>query len=178
MVCKSQAAIFNSLNPNIRLTLSTDIDDHYAEGGNVVLRGYNQALYAKYITLKRKGLYSANQAIKPIRVLIFESAFIWDVSLFFLWALILATPKMTYKKKSLHLLLGTFLLMIFTSMKFTYLVELSQGAAATSLWQTMSYYIGNNESYQEVFFILTLAVWLLIAVSKNTFSLKTQLLKT
>ena len=166
---KAGSWVYNTWHPNLKINMNTDVKEMGAnEINDYVLTAYDKS-EAKAIRLHNAQYPNQPRELKAKSYMAFQARMSHLVATFFLLSLIVATPN-TLKRKIIGSLIGLYLLYILVAMKLTFLLEMSDGrkTMGDGIWYSLSGIIGNNESYQELFFILVIAIWILVSLSKKS----------
>jgi hypothetical protein len=161
--------VYNSWHPDTRAEIGTDVMAKGADPSNdFVLTAYDKKEYrATRLNNARNPMNP--QEFKPKAYMAFKSRMSNAIATYFLLALILATPNKWYRK-IISSVLGLYLLYILVAMKLTFLLEMADDSKTSQdgWWYFLSGIIGNNESYQELFYILIITIWIFVSISKES----------
>ena len=170
--------VYNSWHPNLKADISTDVEAIGADVSNdFVLTAYDKKAYKSVRTHNARNP-SGKKQFKPVAYMAFKARMSHSVAAFFLLSLILASPN-SWKRKLIGCIIGLYLLYILVAMKLTFLLEMADESRTVDdgLWYILSNTIGNNEAYQELYYILILTIWMIVALSKESISTLTSTLK-
>ncbi|MEE9373608.1 MAG: hypothetical protein V3V00_11205 [Saprospiraceae bacterium] len=163
--------VYNTWHPEIKADISTDVASIGADPNNdYILIAYKKT-EVKSVNLNNKRNPQSPKQLKPIAYMSFKARMSHSIATFFLLSLIFATPN-SWQRKLIGSIVAIYILYILVAMKLTFLMSMADGSKTSDdgLWYFFSNFIGNNESYQELYYILLLTIWLLVSISKQTVS--------
>jgi len=163
------AWVYNTWHPEVRVDISTDVESSGANPNNdYFLTAYDKAKTQKIRNFNRQNPRNPQQ-LKPIAYMAFKARMSHALATFFLLALIFATPN-TWIRRVIGAVIAVYILYILVAMKLTFLMSMADGSKTSSdgIWYFFSGIIGNNESYLELYYILIISIWVLVAISKTS----------
>lgn len=163
--------VYNTWHPEVKADISTDVASIGADPENdFILTAYSKDDVASVKQHNRINPRNPRQ-LKPIAYMAFRARMSHTIATFFLLALIIATPN-TWKRKVIGSIIALYLLYILVAMKLTFLLSMAGGSKTSEdgLWYFLSGIVGNNETHQELFYILLLAIWILVSISSTSIS--------
>jgi len=163
--------VYNSWHPDIRADISTDVVGMGASASNdYVLSAFDKIEY-RQTKLHNSSNPTSQKQFQPIAFMAFKSRMSHAIATFFLLSLVLATPN-KWKRKLIGAFIAIYILYILVAMKLTFLLQMADGSKTgdDGTWYFFSSIIGNNESYQELYYILLLGIWMLVSISKDSIS--------
>lgn len=161
--------VYNTWHPDIKADISTDVESIGADPKNdYVLTAYlkKEVKSIKYHNITNP---SAPKQLKPTAYMAFKARMSHAIATFFLLSLILATPN-SWKRKLIGSIVAIYILYILVAMKLTFLLSMADGSKTSNdgLWYLLSGVVGNNESFQELYYLLIVTIWILVSVSKES----------
>ena len=161
--------VYNTWHPEIKADISTDVESIGADPKNdYILTAY---LKSEAKAIKQQNIRRPNnpQQLKPVAYMAFKARMSHAIATFFLLSLILATPN-SWKRKLIGCIVAIYILYILVSMKLTFLMSMADGSktADDGFWYLCSSVVGNNESFQELYYILIVTIWIMVSVSKKS----------
>lgn len=170
--------VYNGWHPEIRAIIDTDVE---AKGANTasdyVLTAFNKRKY-KAVQIHNTLHPMERKEFSSMAMMAFNARMSHVIGSFFLISLIVATPN-SWRRKLIGILLVLYLYYIIVSMKLTFILEMEDGSRTQSdgLWYSLSGILGNNQTYQELMYILILFMWILVSISKTSINALTASLK-
>lgn len=161
--------VYNSWHPSLRADIGTDLTTIGADPSNdYILTAYNKQAYRTVRVHNAQNPMEPKQ-YEPVAYMAFKARMSHAIATFFLLGLILATPN-KWKKKLIGSIVAIYILYILVAMKLTFLLEMADGSktAKDGTWYFLSSIVGNNDSYQELYYILILTIWILVSLSKDS----------
>ncbi len=163
--------VYNSWHPEVKAEITTDVESMGADPNNdYVLTAYDKKDVKAIQQYNRINPRTPKQ-FKPIAYIAFKARMSHSIATFFLLALIFATPN-DWKRKVLGGIAAVYILYILIAMKLTFLMSMADGHKTSDdgVWFVLSGILGNNESCQELYYILLLTIWILVSISKTSIS--------
>lgn len=161
--------VYNTWHPEIKADISTDVSSIGADSKNdFVLTAYSKEDLRAIRQHNRVNPGNLRQQ-QPVAYMAFKARMSHTIATFFLLSLIWATPN-NWKRKLIGSLVAIYILYILVAMKLTFLMSMADGSKTSDdgLWYFLSGIIGNNESYQELYYILLLSIWMLVSISQTS----------
>ena len=163
------AWVYNTWHPDVRVDISTDVASSGANPDNdYFLTAYDKKETQAIRNHNRQNPRDPKQ-LKPIAYMSFKARMSHSLATFFLLALIFATPN-SLIRKFIGGIIAVYILYILVAMKLTFLMSMADGSKSSDdgIWYFFSGIIGNNESYLELYYILIITIWVLVAISKES----------
>ena len=161
--------VYNTWHPEIKADISTDLASIGADPKNdYVLTAYSKEEVASISQHNRVNPLNPKQQ-QPTAYMAFKARMSHSIATFFLLALIWATPN-NWKRKVIGSFIALYILYILVAMKLTFLMSMADGSKTPEdgIWYFLSNIIGNNQSYQELYYILLLSIWILVSLSTES----------
>ena len=171
--------VYNSWHPRLHVDIDTDVTSKGADPSNdYLLTACDKREYKSVIVHNARNPMNP-KGFQPVSLMSFKARMSHSIATFFLLSLVFATPN-KWLRKMIGAILGLYLLYIIVAMKLTFLLEMADGSKTKSdgTWYLFSNIVGNNKTYQELSFIFTLAIWILVSISKESMQAMTSSVKS